>query len=90
MGKVEIKSKGYRYNFEMKEKNKGSGYETLHATIKEDSLEGTEFRIFDCSKDLLEEAKLQFTRFQGPKVLEETIKGDVIDKGINDRASIYL
>ncbi len=91
--KVEIKSKGYRYNFEMKEKNKGSGYETLHATIKEikeDSLEGTEFRIFNCSKSAVEEAKLQFIKFQTPQVLAKTIKGDVIDKGIDDKASIYL
>lgn len=90
--KVDIKSKGYRYNFEMKAKNKGSGYETLHATIKEikeDSLEGTEFRIFNCSKSAVEEASIYLN---GMKISEDsnlrfsyniTNPSSTIKKGIN-------
>jgi hypothetical protein len=90
---VEIRSNSYKFSFLMKEKSTGSCYKTLHTCIEEienDDFVGTEFKIVGCPDNELEEAKQQFIKFQNLKVLVTSNKGQILDKNIEETASIYV
>jgi hypothetical protein len=90
---VEIRSTGYKFTFEMKEKSKGCKIKTLHACIQkleEDNFKGTEFTIYNCPGREYEGARDNFIRYKELKILSTTSKGQIIEKDTNSKAIIYL
>ncbi|WP_055669715.1 ATP-binding protein [Desnuesiella massiliensis] len=90
---VEIRSTGYKFTFEMKEKSKGCKFKTLHACIRKfeaDNFKGTEFTIYNCPFTDYEEARMNFIRYENPTILSRTTKGQILEKDTSSVTNIYL